>query len=333
MSEPWPASVAAGWHPVALAADVKRKPLPRWLMGTPVVVFAGTSGPVVLVDRCPHRAMPLSLGRVADGAIECPYHGWRFAKGGVCVSVPGSDDLPANSARALPVIVRAGLVWTSLADEPAPFPALPPEMDDATLDTFWWAVSPAEARLLDAIENHLDPAHPHFLHPWIVRAPDKRKRVHVTVRVGPDGGEATYREDATASAWMPRLLEGHRTLSIGRYFPPTIGQVAFENERGPTLAISVVFAPEDHDRTRPFAHFATRKGALPAWLKRLVLTGFHVPVLRQDRRALAAQASNIARFGDAGVAIGPLDFLGPVIWRLANGQPQPVEEREVMVRL
>lgn len=31
------------------------------------------------VHRCPHRNVPLSLGEVvADGTLQCPYHGWKF---------------------------------------------------------------------------------------------------------------------------------------------------------------------------------------------------------------------------------------------------------------
>ena len=333
MSEAWPSAIARGWHPLALLDELRSGPVAATLMGVKLVLFAAKTGPVVLLDRCPHRAMPLSKGRVADGAIACPYHGWRFAEGGRCVQVPGTDAVPTAAATALPVRVEAGLIWTSLADVPGEFPGLPPEMTDGGLDTFWWAPPASAARLLDAIENHLDPAHPHYLHPWIVRSPAKRREVRVRVRLGPHGGEAIYEEDSRASGLMPRLMEGRRLRSIGRYFAPTIGQVAFEGVKGMTLAISVIFSPEDIDRTRPFAHFATPKGWLPRWFKRLALIGFHVPVLRQDRAALATQAGNIARFGGADFAIGPLDFLGPTIWRLANGKVQEVEEREEIVWL
>jgi hypothetical protein len=145
------------------------------------------------------------------------------------------------------------------------------------------------------------------------------------VRIGPDGAEASYREDARAAAWMPRLLEGHRVRSIGRYHPPTIGEVLFEGEAGLKLSIAVVFVPEGHDVTRPYAHFATPRRRAPAWLKRVVLKALHIPVLRQDRRALAMQAEAIAAQGERPYAIGPVDLLGPAIWKFAHGRtPEPV---------
>ncbi len=333
MSGAWPAAVAAGWHPIARISDVRDRPIARQLMRQPLVVFRGPDAPIVLRDRCPHRGMPLSRGRVHEGTIACPYHGWRFGEGGRCIEVPGSDSIPAVVAEALPVTVRAGLVWTSLAAAPPPFPRLPAAMEDARLDRFWWKVAPSRARLLDAVENHLDPAHPHFLHPWMVRSPARRRPVRVRVRIDDAGAEAVYEEDGRPQGWMPRLLEGHRLRSIGRYYPPTIGEVAFEGRRGFALSIAVVFVPEADGVTRPYAHFATPRGRAPAWLKRWLLKAFHLPVLAQDRQALAWQADAISAAGKADYAIGPLDLLGPAIWRFANGGVPEGEEYERMIRL
>lgn len=333
MIEAWPEAVTNAWHPVARVADVRGRPLARRLLDRPLVVFAGANGPAVLRDRCPHRAMPLSLGRVEDGAIACPYHGWRFGEDGACLGVPGSNAAPDARAEALPVIVCAGLVWTSLSPAPPPFPVLPQVMEDEALDRFWWAVAPSQARVLDALENQLDPAHPHHLHPWIVRSPDQRRPVHVTVRVDAEGAEAVYREEGRAAGWLPRLMEGHRTTSIGRLFPPLIGEVAFEGPRGLKLSVAVVFAPEGRDVTRPYAHFATPRGRVPAVLKRWALKAAHWPILRQDRVALARQAAAITEAGEYRYTLGPLDFLGPAIWAFANGRAPPVGERETTVFL
>lgn len=310
----WPVALADGWHPVAVVARLGARPLARRLMGEPLVVFAGESGPVVLRDRCPHRGMPLSGGCVRQGAIVCPYHGWAFGADGACRAVPGAGSVPAVRAETLPVRVAGGLVWTTLGD--GPFPALPPTFDDPAFDRFWWAPRPSTARVLDALENHLDPAHPHHIHPWLVRAPARRRRARVTVEIDAAGAAATYVEDARATGLLPRLFEGHRTTSTGRLWPPTIGDVFFTGPNGLRLSIAVVFVPESETVTRPYAHFASPRGLLPAAVKRGLLQAFHWPILAQDRRALARQASRAGPY-----AIGPLDFLGPAIWGFANGRP------------
>ncbi|KQT35000.1 hypothetical protein ASG29_02375 [Sphingomonas sp. Leaf412] len=312
----WPAAIAAGWHPVAVAGRPGRRPVARVLLDEPLVVFAGPGGPVVLRDRCPHRGMPLSAGCVRDGTIVCPYHGWAFGADGACRAVPGARAVPAVSAQALPVRTAGGLVWTTLGD--GAFPSLPPVFDDPALDRFWWTPRASHARVLDALENHLDPAHPHHVHPWIVRAPDRRRPARVTVTIDAAGACATYVEDARASGLVPRLFEGHRSTSSGRLWPPTIGEVSFAGPRGLRLSIAVVFVPERDGTTRPYAHFATPLGTMPAWLKRWMLKAFHLPILAQDRRVLARQATRAGPY-----AVGPLDFLGPAIWGFANGTPPP----------
>jgi phenylpropionate dioxygenase-like ring-hydroxylating dioxygenase large terminal subunit len=313
----WPAAIAAGWHPVALLSELREKPIARTLLGEPLVIFRGENGPAIFRDRCPHRGMPLSLGRVERGCLVCPYHGWSFAENGACRGVPGSNAFSTARAEQMPVYKAAGLIWSRIGD--GAFPVLPPVMRDRTLDRFWWAPAASDARVLDALENHLDPAHPHHVHPWIVRAPDKRVPTRVAVRIDEHGASATYHEQAQATGLIPRLFEGHRTTSIGRLWPPTIGEVTFEGPHGLRLSIAVVFSPEDAARTRPYAHFATPKGRMPAGLKRGLLKAFHWPILAQDRRALAAQASRAGPY-----ATGPLDFLAPAIWAFANGRtPEP----------
>jgi phenylpropionate dioxygenase-like ring-hydroxylating dioxygenase large terminal subunit len=329
----WPAAVATGWHPVAFSAQVAgRRPTPARLMGRRLVIARDRDGAFVLDDRCPHRGAPLSRGRVMDGAVACPYHGWTFGRDGRCLSVPGSIDGGSAPALALPVLERAGLVWTSLAADPGPFPQLPLAMEDPELDQFWWPLRPTRARLLDAIENHLDPAHPHHVHPWMVRSPDRRRPVEVRVRSGPWGAEAVYHEQSRAAGLMPRLLEGERAVSIGRLYPPTIAEVAFEGARGLRLSVAVVFGPEDYALTRPWAHFATPRGRIPASAKRWILKAFHRPVLAQDRKMLALQdewrGDNPPRY-----TTGPLDVLGPTIWRIANGLPEPERERVMHMTL
>lgn len=327
----WPAAIARGWHPVAQLSELGgRRPLARRLLGMPLVVFRGKGAVAVLRDRCPHRGVPLSEGRVRDGTVQCRYHGWRFGADGACVEVPGAAEWPEVRAAALPVRIAAGLVWTSLAGEPADFPEFPEAFDDESLDRFWWRLKPSRAGLLDALENHLDPAHPHHIHPWLVRAPNRRRPVQVEVRSGPWGAEAVYFEERGNRALLPAAMEGRRARSIGRLWPPTIGEVRLEAAGGAMLSITVVFAPVDHGLTRPWAHFASTRGRLPGWVKALALKAFHLPVLTQDRRMLRLQED--ARTGER-YAIGPLDVLAEAIWRHANGVAVPETARSLEMRL
>lgn len=73
-------------------------------------------------DRCPHRRVPLSLGKVVDGSIRCAYHGWTFdGESGACVAIPnlGSDEKTPERYRvpALPVHECNGFVYVFAGSE------------------------------------------------------------------------------------------------------------------------------------------------------------------------------------------------------------------------
>jgi len=328
----WPKAIEAGWHPVAALSELRGRPLSRRLMGQPIVVFAGKDGPAILKDRCPHRGVPLSAGRLCDGVVQCAYHGWQFDGQGRCVAIPGAVTVPEIFAERLPVTVRAGLLWTSLAPEPAAFPRLPPALEDEGLDRFWWILEPSPAGLLDALENHLDPAHPYFIHAWLAHTPGGRRPVKVRIRSGPWGAEAAYAEER--KTWtLLRPWERQRWSGTGTLYPPTIGEIRLESKKGLAVSIVAVFTPEDTGLVRPWAHFATRRNMLPASVKRWALKAFHWPILQSDRRLLALQAKAQAEQGGRVQADGPLDLMGPAIRRLAAGLDEPDRDYEIELML
>ena len=80
------------WYIAAEARELGTKPLTRTILGERLVLFRDGEGrPAALIDRCAHRNMALSRGRVSRGAIECPYHGWRYRGDGRCVAIPSSS--------------------------------------------------------------------------------------------------------------------------------------------------------------------------------------------------------------------------------------------------
>ncbi|MEU3505170.1 Rieske 2Fe-2S domain-containing protein [Streptomyces hundungensis] len=84
-TEPVDHLVEPGWHPVGRAAEFTQGQGARRMLGeVPLLVVREADGAFhVLVDRCSHMAGPLSQGKVADGCVECPWHGsvFRLADG------------------------------------------------------------------------------------------------------------------------------------------------------------------------------------------------------------------------------------------------------------
>src|SRR5688572_19415341 len=114
---PFPAGLSTTWAPIALSNELKARPLARRLGGVPIVVFRGANGVAALKDRCPHRNYPLSEGKLEDGVLRCPYHGWRFDQAGACVEIPGADpgaDISKLGAERIAVAERHGAIFVRL---------------------------------------------------------------------------------------------------------------------------------------------------------------------------------------------------------------------------
>lgn len=80
------------WWAIALSETLKSdKPLGVSLGDQPLVLWRDAQGVArALIDQCPHRRVPLSLGRLTpDGNLQCGYHGWCFeGENGRVVRIP-----------------------------------------------------------------------------------------------------------------------------------------------------------------------------------------------------------------------------------------------------
>ena len=106
------------WYIAAWTDELKEKPLGRRILDEPVVLFRDQHGrAAALLDRCCHRAAPLSLGEVVPSGIQCGYHGLTFDGGGTCIAVPGQSRIPEDArVRSYPVVEKDQLLWIWLGD-------------------------------------------------------------------------------------------------------------------------------------------------------------------------------------------------------------------------
>lgn len=110
------------WCVAALSEQVTaEKPIGVFVDGVAMALFRNEAGqPCAVEDRCPHRRVPLSLGKVVDGSIRCAYHGWTFdGESGVCVAIPnlGPDEKTPERYRVPAIRVRetGGFVYASVS--------------------------------------------------------------------------------------------------------------------------------------------------------------------------------------------------------------------------
>lgn len=169
------------WWFAALSTDLAPGAMARHeIMGEPVLLGRTRAGEAYAMrDICPHRASPLSAGRMIPGpgggeVVECPYHGWKFRTDGVCAEIPSlvSDqamEVDRIRVRSYPVREQQGLVWIWMGSDPRPT-APAPDHEPPTLD----GVVGKRPKLVDrmdfdahidhAIVGLMDPAHGPYVH-------------------------------------------------------------------------------------------------------------------------------------------------------------------------
>lgn len=111
--------VKNAWYAAAWNHEVTAEtPLARTILNEPLVLYRGTAGEIVaLEDRCCHRHLPLSEGRIVGDCLECGYHGLVFDGTGACVKVPGQSRVPpGGQVRSWPVLEKYQYVWIWMGD-------------------------------------------------------------------------------------------------------------------------------------------------------------------------------------------------------------------------
>ena len=182
------------WHPVAQSSEVVDAPLSVQLLNEAVVLWRNADGLAqAFVDRCPHRGARLSMGRVENGHLECPYHGWQFTSGGQCVKVPAVPDFtpPASQrVKAFEVQEAYGLVWVRLEAGDSQLPVFAAEGDEhlRKVNCGPYDVAASAPRI---IENFLDMSHFGFVHEGWLGSRDATAIAAYKVETTPTGVMAT----------------------------------------------------------------------------------------------------------------------------------------------
>jgi phenylpropionate dioxygenase-like ring-hydroxylating dioxygenase large terminal subunit len=292
------------WYVGALSRDVRAGALSRRLVaGEPVLLGRTADGAAfALRDVCPHRAAPLSAGRIveADAAagggatVECPYHGWRFrAADGVCAAVPSlvegqSLRLDRIRAGAFPLVERGGLIWLYVPAEPrAPVtPSFGPPEPPVDLGMPKLVLKAAFDCPVDhAVVGLMDPAHGPYVHrQWWWRT---RHSVHEKAKAFAPRpyGFAMTQHAPSSNSFAYRLFGGAPTTEID-FRLPGIRFETVRTKRGAVLALTAV-TPLDETRTEVTQIFYWNIGLLT--LIRPLIGRLARIFLDQDRRMVDLQ--------------------------------------------
>jgi vanillate O-demethylase monooxygenase subunit len=141
---------------------------PRMIAEEAIVFWRDEQGAAhAILDRCPHRYAPLSLGKRVEGGVQCGYHGLAFNGAGACISNPHGPIVSALKVRAFPLVERHKLVWIWMGDADQADPDQIPDLgfaDRAPATAYSRGFLPTRAGHQLIADNILDLTHADYLH-------------------------------------------------------------------------------------------------------------------------------------------------------------------------
>lgn len=334
------------WFIACASDELGREPRAETIQGVRLALFRDAQGkPAALLDRCPHRNVPLSGGRVRspEGTLECPYHGWQFDREGSCRAIPSLcrfEPTKSQNVLAFPVLEQDGWIWvysTPFRDAGEPMPEKRPyrfSLLNAPHYTTIQRTVVAESTLYSAIENALDVPHTAFLHRGLFRQESRGVTLDVRVRRGRDRVEAEYIGEPRPPGIVARILSpsGGIVTHFDRFILPSIAQVEYRIGDENHFVADTACTPVSDFVTKLHAVISFRSRAPANVIAPFIrlIEPLALRVFRQDAEILGKQTDNIRHFGGEQFASTEIDVLGRHIWRLLRaaerGDADPPEE-------
>jgi phenylpropionate dioxygenase-like ring-hydroxylating dioxygenase large terminal subunit len=267
-------------------------------MGEKMVAWRNNKGELsVMSDKCPHRGVALSAGKVTGDCLQCPFHGFEFDSSGACKHVPAngrtSEAPKALRVHGYPVREENGFVYIWWGEAQSDLPPVPwfesigQEMVFTTIKDHW------ANHYARAIENQLDVIHLPFIHHNTIGRGNK------TLVNGPIAREERHWPgDHLINLWVFNEKDNGQKPKKGSEIPEPqrrpflqfrYGNI-WHNWIADSLRVLIAFAPIDDENTMLYIrYYHTLRipiiRQLVGWIGSLA----NLVIERQDRRVVITQ--------------------------------------------
>ena len=287
------------WYAILESNEIKKgKIISVTRMGEKLVAWRNSQGELaVMLDKCPHRGVAFSVGKLIGNCIQCPFHGFEYDTSGKCTLVPaiGSNTQPPKAlfVRSYPVREAHGFVYMWWGEPRETYPPLPwfesigEDMIYTTLRDHW------ASHYARAIENQLDVVHLPFIHKTTIGRGNKTQVNGPIVKE-----ENQWPGDHLINLWVYNELDNGQKPKKPSELPeperrPSLqfrfGNV-WQNWIADSLRVVLAFAPIDDENTMMYLRYyhtvrfpVLRQ--LTGWIGSLA----NLVIERQDRRVVITQ--------------------------------------------
>lgn len=283
------------WYVILESKELKKnKPLKLTRFNEQLSLWRDENNEVCCIaDQCCHRGVSLSCGKIIDGKLECPFHGFIFDKTGKVTLIPANGKnapVPESmKVKSYKTFEDYGLIWIWWGDaykiisEPFFFK----ELKDFSYSGFRdnWNVHYSRA-----IENQLDVVHLPFVHRTTIGRGNKTL-VH---------GPVVERENELITFYVNNVLDDGKTLPLK---PDEIKDYKsffylqfhypnnWQNFISDKIRAFAAFVPIDDENTIIYIRYYQKLIGIPLLKQLMNYFGKigSIVILRQDKRVVITQ--------------------------------------------
>jgi phenylpropionate dioxygenase-like ring-hydroxylating dioxygenase large terminal subunit len=246
-----------------------------------------------IADKCCHRGASLACGKIINGKLECPFHGFIYDKSGMVTTIPanGKNSLVPKTMKvpSYKTIEAYGFIWLWWGDdnkiEREPF--FFEELKKFSYSSFkdHWNVHYSRA-----IENQLDVVHLPFVHKTTIGRGNKTL-VNGPVVIREDELITFYvnnvKDDGKSMPLKPDEIKDYKNLFHLQFHYPNIWQ----NYISDTIRTFAAFVPVDEENTILYIRYYQNLINIPILRGLMNYLGklSSIIILKQDKRVVTTQ--------------------------------------------
>lgn len=290
------------WYVVAESHEIGlNQVVSRSLMGEWLAVFRDQSGKLAaLQDKCLHRTAQISRGKVTEGKLQCPYHGWTYNSDGQVTHIPSmGPTFKAGSkcSKTYPVIEQEGYIYVRLSDAVEGVKPFSMPCHKAEGYTTIRLQNLFRNNVTNCAENFVDIPHTTFVHPKIFRDA-KHEKFGALIQREDGRVKVTYKNEKKNFGWFSWFLNpsGEEIGHTDEFFVPNITSVHYRFGGKNHFIITSQSVPLNDDETLVYTDLTYNYGI---WTKisRPLVRWQAQTIIDQDVVILDNQMKTIKKYG------------------------------------